>query len=145
VILIVHHKSKTAGAKDFDQRGAGTYAIGAATAGLISVERFRDLPPNAPERLIQIRGRHNRGAELVVKFRESTLNYEFVMNGAASSQYVNIQRIKAHLGVRPFAARELFQGDEGMFQRATAYNILSRLVYGNVLTRSKGQYCWTQP
>jgi hypothetical protein len=56
--------------------------------------------------------------------------------GAASGQYVNIQRIKAHLGTRPFAAKELYHVDEGMFQRATAYNILSRLVYGNVLTRS---------
>jgi hypothetical protein len=143
VILIVHHESKTAGAKDFDQRGAGTYAIGQATAGLISVARFGDLPGNAPERHVQIRGRHIRGAELVVKFRESTLDYEFVMKGAASSQYVNIQRIKAHLGARPFAAKELYHGDEGMFQRATAYNILSRLVYGNVLTRSHGQYCWS--
>jgi hypothetical protein len=144
VVLIVHHESKTSSGKDFDQRGAGTYGIGHATTGLISVARFGDLPGNAPERYIQIRGRHIRGAELVVKFRESTLNYEFLMDGAASGQYVNIQRIKTILGVRPFTAKELYQGDTAIFQRSTAYNVLARLVYGNVLTRNQGQYHWSE-
>jgi hypothetical protein len=64
---------------------------------LIRIDRFRDLPINAPERLIQIRGRHVTGAELVLSFQESTLNYKHVMDGPAASLYQSILQLKAAL------------------------------------------------
>jgi RecA-family ATPase len=74
VILSLHHDSKTAAGLDWTQRGAGTYAIGMATEGQVYVSRFAELPGTAPERLVQIRGRHTKGLELVIRFREGTLS-----------------------------------------------------------------------
>jgi hypothetical protein len=68
VILVLHHLSKSSVTLDWDQQGAGTFAIGAAVDGLLRISRFRDLPSNAPERLVQVRGRHISGEEIVLRF-----------------------------------------------------------------------------
>jgi hypothetical protein len=142
VILILLHESKGSAHLEWDQRGSGTYAIVHAVSGLIRVDRFRDLPINALERLVQIRGRHVDGAELVVKFNKQRLNYDFVMAGSASSEYVTIQRLKTHLGGQTFAVKDIYQAIG--ISRATAYRILDRLVFGNVLTRHGSDYKWSE-
>jgi RecA-family ATPase len=145
LILILHHESKGAAHLDWDQRGAGSFAIGHAVSGLIRIDRFRELPINAPERLVQIRGRHVKGAELVLSFQESTLNYKRVMDGPAASLYPTIQQLRRHFAGRDtFTAKNIY-GDAGMMSRATTFRVLERLVYGNILTRHDGQYRWSDP
>jgi len=54
-ILIIHHDSKSAaGALDWSDHAAGTYAMGMATENQIHMARFRELLEDAPERLMQV-------------------------------------------------------------------------------------------
>lgn len=93
VILILHHRSRGNAALDWSEQSAGTYAIGASTEGEIHISRFRELSATAPERLIQIRGRRSEGLEAVLRFRPATLDYEFVLEGAAATLYPSLVEI----------------------------------------------------
>jgi hypothetical protein len=139
LILVLHHPSKTSAALDWDQQSAGTFAIGAAVDGLLRISRFRDLAINAPERLLQVRGRHIAGEEMVLRFVKDTLSYELVMHGSASALYPEIQILERNFRGRMFAPKDVVN-ETGM-SRSMVHRILDRLVFSNVLDRPfHGQY-----
>jgi hypothetical protein len=143
LILILHHPSKGSVSLDWDQQGAGTFAIGAAVDGLMKITRFRDLPVKAPERLVQVRGRHIQGAEMLVRFKEETLSYDLLLEGSAAQFYPEIQSLKRHFTSRTFAPKDVVN-ETGM-GRSTVHRVIDRLLYGNVLTRrGYGEYALTE-
>lgn len=133
VIIILHHDSKTAASLDWTQRGAGTYAIGMATEGQIYISRFGELPGTAPERLVQVRGRHTKGLELVIRFREETLSYDFVLDGGAAPLFPILLHLKKAFGVQAFGPKALSQ-DLGM-ARSSAHRYLGRLLAAGAIKR----------
>lgn len=84
-ILIVHHGSKGSAGLHWTQQAAGTFAVGAATESQVFVSRFAELDGAAPERPVQIRGRHSEDLEMVIRFRKETLDYEHVLDGGAAT------------------------------------------------------------
>ncbi len=133
VILVLHHASKGSAKLDWSDRAAGTYAMGMATEGQIFISRFEDLPGNSPERLIQIRGRHVAGAEMVVRLDDETLSYQFVLEGAAARMYPDMMQLRAAFGTVSFDPKGLCE-ETGM-SRATAHRLIGRLVSAGVLDR----------
>jgi hypothetical protein len=139
VILILHHRSHGNASADWQDQAAGTYAVGAACEGQVYISRFADLPVNSPERLVRVRGRRLEGTELVIRFRRETLDYEFVMDGAACEMYPAIQQLRAAFGTRAFTPKDLYH--EAGVARATAHRLLARLLAAGVAYRAGyGQY-----
>jgi hypothetical protein len=139
LIFVLHHPSKGSAALDWDQQGAGTYGIGAAVDGAFSISRFRELAINAPERLLRVRGRHLGGEEMVLRFVEEKLSYDLVMSGSASSHYPDVLALERHFAGRVFSPNDVTK-ETGM-GRATVHRLIERLLYGNVLSRSRyGEY-----
>jgi RecA-family ATPase len=139
LFVIIHHPSKTSAALDWDQQAAGSFAIGAAVEGMIRISRYRDLAPNATERLVQIRARHTDGHDMVLKFCKETLSYEFVMDGSAAAIYPEIQMLKRHFSGRTFTPSEVTK-ETGM-SRSAVFRLIERLVHADVLSRrGYGQY-----
>jgi hypothetical protein len=139
LILILHHVSKGSSGLDWSNQGAGTYAIGAGVEGQIHIERFRELAGNAPERLVQVRGRHMEGVEAVICFRKATLDYDLIFEGPTASLFVDIQHIAREFGDAPFTQKQLYQ-ELGM-SRTTAYRLCTRLLSaGALLRQGYGEY-----
>lgn len=142
LILVVHHASKGSASLDWSDKSAGTYAMGAHSEGQIFISRFSDLPSNAPERLVQIRGRRVEGTELVIRFDVETLSYSFVLDGSASSLYPVISQIKAAFGTDAFSPKSLFQ-EMGM-SRPTAHRTIGKLIAGGAVRKTGyGEYSLT--
>lgn len=140
VIIVIHHESHGSRDRDFSERGAGTYAVAMATEGQIYVSRFGELPSNAPERLIQIRGRRVGGTEFVVRFRPDTLDHEFVIEGAAAGVYPTLRQIQNAFGVANWSPKTL--SHETGLARATVTRLIARLVSSGVVRRTGfGEYC----
>jgi len=139
LILVIHHASKGSASLDWSDKSAGTYAMGAHSEGQIFISRFSDLPSNAPERLVQIRGRHVAGTELVIRFDEETLSYSFVLEGPASTHYPAIPRIVAIFGSAKFSPKTLCQ--ELGWSRSSAHRVIERLNAGGILRKvGYGEY-----
>lgn len=139
LILVIHHASKGSAGLDWSDKAAGTYAMGAHSEGQIFVSRFNDLPSTATERLVQIRGRHVRGAELLLRFDEQTLGYELLLEGPAASCYPELIRVKEEFGVGKFTPKDICNAT-GM-SRAGAHRLIGRLVAGQVARKtSYGEY-----
>jgi hypothetical protein len=138
-IIVVHHASKGSAAMGWSERAAGTYAMSAATEAQIHVSRFPELDSSAPERLVQVRGRHLEGSELVLRFRKDTLDYEHVLDGGAASVYPLVQQIQTAFGTQPFSPKDFCQHTGA--SRATAHRHIDRLYRANVLSkRGLGEY-----
>jgi hypothetical protein len=138
-IVVIHHASKGAATLDWDSQAAGTFAMTASTESQMHVSRFRDLDGNAPERLIRVRGRHQEGLELVVRFRKNTLDHEHVLEGGAAPLFPLILQLQAAFGAQPFGPKELAH-TTGV-SRASAFRQIDRLLRANVLTkRGYGEY-----
>src|SRR5579872_6083771 len=118
-MLVIHHDSKGSFGMDWSDRTAGSYAVGAAVEGQIHISRFPDLPLTARERLIRFRGRHFEGFEAVLRFCDSSLDYELAMAGSASALFTDILELKNHFGVHNFSPKSLYS-DLGI-SRATAH------------------------
>jgi hypothetical protein len=138
-IVILHHVSKASYGMDWNESGAGTYAVQAAVEGLLHVSRFADLDSTAPERLVRMRGRHCDGSEMVIKFRKETLDYEHVLEGPAAPLYPVVTEIRATFGNDPFGTKEFYQATG--IGRTTAHGQLSRLIFaGTLKKRGQGEY-----
>ena len=126
-IVIIHHDStgKAARGLEWCQGAAGTFAMSMATEGQIHVARFADLDIKAPERLVRARARHAADAHLVLRFREKTEDYEFVLENSAAVLYPVMQQIKTELGKEAFGIKALSQAIE--VSRATAFRQIDRL------------------
>ena len=139
LILVIHHVSKGSASLDWSDRSAGTYAMGAHSEGQIFISCFRDLPSNAPERLVQIRGRHVAGIEMVIRFEEETLSHSFIFEGAAAAMYPMLQQINSTFGGRTFSPKSLCQ-ETGM-SRASVHRVIARLSASGILRkRGFGEY-----
>jgi hypothetical protein len=138
-IVIIHHASKGSAALDWSDQAAGTFAMSAATESQVHVSRFRDLDGNAPERLIRVRGRHQEGLEMVVRFRKDTLDHEYVLEGGGALLYPLVLQLQTAFGTQSFGPKELTHATG--VSRATAHRQIDRLYRADVLTkRGYGEY-----
>jgi hypothetical protein len=143
-IVLIHHTSKGSTGLEWAQQGAGSFAITMAVEGQTCLERFADLEPGAKERLLRMRTRHSDEYHLVLRFRKETLNFEHVLDGAASEFYPAIKQIDSELGRTVlFGPPELMQATG--VSRATAYRIITRLRHAGALEKvNSGTYRLSQ-
>jgi hypothetical protein len=133
LLLVIHHGSKSSIQLDWSQQAAGTFAMSAAVEAQIHISRFADLDSNAPERLVRVRGRHLRGTEIVLRFREATLDYEHVLESPAAALYPLIIQLQREFGTAAFKPKEFMELTG--FKPATAHRYLDRLYRAGVLKR----------
>lgn len=139
-IIVIHHDSKSAANLDIFSRAAGTYALQACTEAQIVLGRFPDLPLADPARLISVRGRHLRGLQAVLKFREESLDFDFLLDGDAARHYVELrQLLRAFRGVA-FDAKQIEQNTG--WGRSKAYALLSQLTGAGVLIKDSVSWRW---
>jgi hypothetical protein len=138
-IIVITHVSKGSNAMDWSDQTAGSYSLGAAVEAQIHISRFKFLPGDAHERLMQGRGRHIQDFEAVLRFHVASLDYQHVLDGPAASTFVELQELH-----RTFADREFMQKDvcaETGLARSTAFRLLARLyAAGAVEKPSYGLY-----
>ena len=138
-IVLGHHNSKGSAKHDWASQAGGTYAMTTATECQIQISRFSELDTNAPERLIRVRGRHQEGVDVLLRFRVDTLDYEHVMEGAGAALYPLIQQLE------DVFRKEIF-GPKGLTERlgisrSTASRDLAKLVRAGVVQkRGFGDY-----
>lgn len=140
VIVLIHHYSKSSAHLHHAMRAAGSFAVGAATGALLTIDRFDDLLPGDTARRIQIEG-HGLGDKLlVVRFLKDSLDFSFVMEGPASEKYPDIRRLHMAFSDRPFGAKEVTS--EVGWSRPTVYRVCDRLVMAGVLVKLGTQWMW---
>jgi hypothetical protein len=132
--LVIHHPSKGASGLDWSDSAAGTFAIGAAAEGQIHISRFKDLSVTAPERLVRARGRHYSGFEGVLRFRPETLDYELVMQGAASSLFGELVMLYSTFHGGSFTPNMMTL--EMGLPRATAHRHIARLLEAGAIKKT---------
>jgi hypothetical protein len=138
-ILVIHHSSKGAAGLDWNSQAAGTFAMSAATEMQIHITRFGELDTMAPERLVRIRGRHQDGAEMVLRFRRESLDYEWIMEGGGSPLYPLFLELRTTFGAEPFGPKELAHATG--LSRRSANRHIDQLYRGDLLSRrGYGQY-----
>jgi hypothetical protein len=135
LLLIVHHGSKGSIHLNWTERAAGTFAMSAAVEAQIHISRFDELGSNAAERLVRVRGRHQRGTEFVLRFRETSLDYEHVLESSAASFYPMILQLQREFGNAPFSPKK-FSGLTAL-SLATVHRHLERLHIGGLVKRLK--------
>lgn len=136
--LILHHVTASKVNMDWSLQTAGTYAMAAATEAQIHISRFSELD-TAPERLVRARPRHGKDLEMVLRFREETLDYDHVLDGGASPLYPLILEIKNAFSDRTFSPKDLTHAT-GVNIR-TAHRHIDRLYRAEALTRrTYGEY-----
>jgi hypothetical protein len=141
-IAIIHHSSKGAAGHDWDSQAAGTFAMTASTEAQIHIRRFSELEGDAPERLVRIRGRHQKGVEMVIQFRAATLDHKLLLEGGASSLYPLVMQIQTAFGTQPFSPKDM--SHQLGSSRATAHRQLTRLYKAGALEkRGYGEYVVT--
>ena len=142
LILVIHHASKGAIIQDWDAQSAGTYAVGAAIQSQIHIARFAGTPMKSKERLVRVIGRHLDGVEFVMRFRASTLDYEFILEGSAASVYPQLVRLRnIYRAGQSFTWKDLMASGYG---RSRTFEMLQVLLDCDVLTKpSYGSYALT--
>jgi hypothetical protein len=142
-IIILNHVSRGSIGMDWSDQGVGTFSQSAAVEGQIHLSRFKELPGNARERLLQGRPRHADDFAAVIRFRVQYLDYEVVIEGPAAPHFPEILAIRTAFqqNGKPteFAPKQLYH-DLGM-SRSTAMRIIATLHSANALIRvDYGQY-----
>jgi hypothetical protein len=141
-IELTHHDSKGSAALDWTRKAAGTFAMSSSTEAQIHISRFAELDGAAPERLIRVRGRHSEDAEIVLRFRKETLDFEFVLDGSAATSYPLLNQLKNEFGSETFGPKELSHA-VGV-SRATANRQIDGLCRAGALRRrGYGEYSVT--
>ena len=139
LILLIHHTSRGHAGLDWSEKASGSFAVGAAVEGQLYIERYPELPATAPERLIRIQARHLSGIEMTVRLDERTLNYDFVLDGAAAPYFPMLQRIHEEFGVGTFSPKSL-AFCTGL-ARASVHRLIARLLAGKVAAKAgHGEY-----
>jgi hypothetical protein len=139
LVLLIHHESTTARAAnglDWDARGAGTYAITAASESQISVARYRDLPLSATERLVRIRGRHLADYEATIRLNHDNRLYDWVLDGGGAPLYPLIADIKRGIHTDEFTHKD-YEETVGV-SRSTAFRQLALMLQCGVLWKERG-------
>jgi hypothetical protein len=139
-IMLLHHDSKTAASLDLFSRAAGTFAMQACSDTQIVLGRFPNLAINDPARLLSVRGRHLKGLQAVLMFREATLDYDFILDGPVAAQYPELQSLLRVFRGKSFEAKEV--KDQVGWQPTKTYEVLNKLVYAGVLNKHAGAWMW---
>jgi len=136
-ILVLHHDSKGRVGMDWSAKAGGTYAITAAVEGQICISRFPD--DISPLRLIQSRVRHGSDLSLVVKFQLESLDYYFVMDGAAAPDYPFLVQLRSEFGTGTFTPKSV--GMATGLSRPSIHRYIERLRQANAIIRTgTGEY-----
>ena len=80
-----------------------------------------------------MQGRHAEAAQVLLRFRKDTLDYEFVLKGGAAEFYPVLKQIKSLFGENDFTPKELCQAT-GM-SCATAHRFITRLQCADALQK----------
>ena len=139
-VVVVHHDSKSAAALDTFSRAAGTYALAACSEAQIVLGRFSELASDDPARLMSVRGRHIRGMETVLKFREDTLDFDFMLDGAAARYYPELRQLLRGLRGKSFDAKAAEQ--ETGWSRGKTYQVLGQLTWAGILVKENSSWSW---
>jgi AAA domain/Bifunctional DNA primase/polymerase, N-terminal len=139
-ILLLHHDSKTAASLDLFSRAAGTFAMQACSDTQIVLGRFPNLPVNDPARLVSVRGRHLEGLQAVLLFREATLDYDYILDGAIATRYPELQTLLRGFRGKSFDAKEA--KEQTGWGHSKTYETLGALTYAGILTRTSGSWTW---
>jgi hypothetical protein len=138
-IEVIHHGSKGSAGMDWSEKAAGTFAMTAATESQIHVSRFAELELKAPERLVRMRGRHSADLEMVLRFREVTLDYEHVLEGGAATFYPAVVQLKTTFGKGRFTPKS-YTHETGV-AIATAHRQIGRLYQAGIVQKcGYGEY-----
>ena len=138
-ILLIHHYSKGSVNHDWSERAAGTFAMGAASEAQIAITRFPDLPSDANERLVRVRGRHVAGSEIVLRLDPETLMFEHVLEGGAAPYYTDLVQLRATFSEAAFSPKSLMT-ELGM-AHTTAHRLLTRLQAAGAIRKiGHGEY-----
>lgn len=140
-IRLIHHDSKTAANLDIFSRAAGTYALQACTESQIVLGRFPELPLDDPARLVSVQGRHLRSLQAVLKFREETLDFDFILEGDAARHYVELrQLLRAFRGKRDIDPKKIEEATG--WGRSKSYAVLGHLTGAGILSKDAGAWNW---
>ena len=139
-LVVNHHDSKSAAALDTFSRAAGTYALTACTEAQIVLGRFPELASDDPARLMSVRGRHIRGMETVLRFCEETLDFDFVLDGAAARYYPELRQLLRGLRGVSFDAKRATH--ETGWSQAKAYQVLGHLTWAGILIKENASWAW---
>jgi hypothetical protein len=132
--ILIHHTSKGASTQERHSRSAGTFAMQAVSEAQIVVERFRDLGEEDTARLVSVRGRHLRGAQMVLRFQESTLDFDLVLTGPASERFPRLRKLLHAFRGKAFTITDVNQ-DLG-WAKTQIYDLLSDLVSADILVKT---------
>ncbi|MBK9171072.1 MAG: AAA family ATPase [Bryobacterales bacterium] len=138
-VEIVHHSSKGSSGLSWADQGAGTFAMAAGMGSLIHISRYPELDMKAPERLVRARGRHCADNGIVLRFREDSLDFEFVMSNVAAELYPEFVKIGRLFGTSVFTPKQLTH--ETGWSKMTAHRHLDRLLAADLIRRpNHGEY-----
>lgn len=138
--LLIHHTSKTAATQERHSRAAGSFAMQAVSEAQIVVERFRELGEEETARLVSVRGRHLRGLQMVLRFREESLDFDFLMEGPASEEFPRLRQL-----VRAFRDKAFSAGDvntELGWAKTQVYAMMSRLMASGIVRKNGTSWSW---
>jgi hypothetical protein len=88
---------------------------------------------------VRVQGRHLRGVEFVMRFRETTLDYEHLLESSAAALYPLMSLIQSEFGSQSFTAKDLCASTG--YSRATSYRLIAKLYHASMLIkRGAGEY-----
>lgn len=140
-ILLIHHASKSSAHLDRHSRSAGSFAIQAVSEFQIVVERFRELSEEDPMRLVSVRGRHLRGLQMALKFREDTLDFDWVMDGPAAEEFPRLRHLLRAFRGKSFTVPEITK--EIGWAKTQAYALMSRLGSSGLVLKDGTAWSWS--
>lgn len=132
-ILLIHHDSKSSAALDWASRGAGSYAIGAASDAIIYLTRYPELAEDEGSRMVSIRSRRMKGAEFCVRYRAESKDFDLIFEGPGARDYPEVKKLYRAFPSVAFLHPE---ASEALgVSKPTVYRVCSRLVASGVLRK----------
>lgn len=139
-VLLIHHTSKGSAHLDRHSRAAGSFAMQAVSEAQIVVERFRDLSEADPMRLVSVRGRHLRGTQMALRFREESLDFDWVLDGPAAEEFPRLRLLLHAFRGKSFSAADVTK--EIGWAKTQVYGLMSRLLASGVVTKESAAWGW---
>jgi hypothetical protein len=131
-LVLLHHDSNAGRlTRDWASRAAGTFGITMACESQIHIARYGELAIGAPERHLRILGRHFNTIEMTLRFNETQLAYDHILEGEAASVYPQILEIHTAFGSQEFTVQEY--GQRVGISRMTAHRMALKLVRIGIL------------
>jgi hypothetical protein len=109
-----------------------------AAESQIYIERYRELPLDAPERMVRLQGHGMDSLEIVLEFDKATLGYRHVLDGAGAEYYPLIVELRSEFGAGKFSAKDVVERTGR--SRATAFRHMSQLYRAGCVTKAESSY-----